>query len=193
MHSRRLSALLLGAWMAGGLFMAGIAIGGFTSVERLLEDPAQPAREYINVLGNESARTLLRYLASEQNRHYFGTWELVQLGFGGTLLATVVISDRKNRLLLAGTVILIILVAAEHWLITPYINMWGRAIDFLPPEAPSQERFKFWRFHNAYSALEVGKLIIALGLSAKLLHYRSRRRSGKSRKQVDAIDDADHG
>ncbi|MCP5111248.1 MAG: hypothetical protein GY953_10470 [bacterium] len=173
--------------------MTGIAIGNFASVDRILEEPAQPAQEYIKVLGNESARTLMRHLASEQNRHYFSNWELAQLGLGAGLLAAVIISDSHNRLLLAGAVLMTLMVVVEHWLLTPYLTMWGRAIDFIPPEAPSPERYKFWRFNSAYTAIDIGKMVVGLGLSVKLLIYRPKRRSGKSRKNVDVIDDADNG
>lgn len=192
MHTRRLAVLLLGAWLAGGAFMAAVAMGSFGSVDRLLADPSMEASEYIKVLGDASARTLLRYLASEQNRSYFGMWELVQFGLGAALLVTMLSLTEGKKLLVSGVAVLLLMVAVEHFLLTPYLNVWGRAIDFVPPEAPSPERYRFRQFHTAYAWLEVVKALIILGLSTRLIALRSRRRT-KSRQKIDAIHDTDNG
>jgi hypothetical protein len=192
MHTRRVAALLIGAWLAGGIFMASLAIGGFHSVDRLLEAPSPDAMQYLKVLGGASARTMLRYLVSEQNRHYFYVWELVQLGMAVGLFATIFTMTEGKKVLLAGVFLMTLLVLVEHFLLTPYLSVWGRAIDFVPPEAPSPERFRFWQFHTAYSWLEVVKGLIAVGLCLRLTIHRSRRQL-RSRQKVESIDDADNG
>jgi len=166
--------------------MAAVAMGSFSSVDRVLEDPPAAADDYIKVLGPASTRTLLRHLASEQNRQYFGTWEWVQLGLGAGVLVTVIVGTDGKPLLLGGVALMILIVVAEHFLITPYMNVWGRAIDFLPPEAPSPERFRFSQFHTLYAWLEVAKGVIALGLSVRLLFFNSRRRP-RSRSKSDLM------
>ena len=192
MHTRRLAALLLGAWLAGTFFMIAVAAGNPSAVDRLLESPAPPAEQYIKLLGGSSAGTFLRYLASEQSRYYFQQWELAQLGIGLALVIALGLPTRGNRIILGISLALLLIVAVEHWLIAPHLNTAGRAVDFVPPEAPSLERLKFLRFRDAYWWLEAAKVALALGLSVRLLMVRSRRRS-RVRKDVDAINNADNG
>ena len=172
--------------------MTAVAISSFASVDRLLAAPSPDAMQYLKVLGGASARTLLRYLASEQNRYYFEHWELAQFGLAIGLFVAVLSMREGRKLLIAGLVLMTALVAVEHFLLTPYLNMWGRSIDFVPPEAPSPDRFRFWQFHTAYATLEVVKGVIALGLALRLLIHRSRRQI-RSRQKIDSIDDADNG
>jgi len=160
-------------------------MASFSSVDDVLEDPPAAANDYIKVLGPASARTLLRHLAAEQNRRFFSAWELTQLGIGAALLVTLVVDPDRSRLLLSGTGVLVLIVIAEHFLITPHLTVWGRAIDFLPPEAPSPERFRHAQFHTFYSWLEVAKDVIIVGLSARLMYYGGRRRS-RSRSSVNS-------
>lgn len=192
MHIRRLVTLLLGAWLAGSLFMIAVAAGNSGAVDRLLESPAPPAEQYIKLLGGSSAGTFLRYLASEQSRHYYQQWELAQLGIGLALVIALGLPTRGNRVISGISLALVLIVVVEHFLITPHLTTAGRAIDFVPPEAPSLERLKFWRFSDAYGWLEAAKVALILGLSARLLVVRSRRRS-RLRRDVDVIDNADNG
>ena len=192
MHTRRFSTLILGLWLAGSLFMMGVAVESFQGVDRLLEAPEPAARQYIKVLGRESARTLLRHQVAELNRYFSENWERIQLGLGVVLLVTLLFATNGDKLYLGGSGLLLVIIIGEHWLITPQITALGRAIDFLPSAAPSLERVKFWRFHHAYTVLEVGKLAVLTALTVRLLIFRSRHRV-HHRKKVDLVNDAEHG
>ncbi len=63
---------------------------------------------------------------------------------------------------------------AMHFLLTPEITRLGRAIDFVPPGAPSSDRTRFWIFHGAYSVLELTKLAWGLGLAVLLVRRKKR-------------------
>lgn len=152
-------------------------MASFSTVDNVLETPAAGAEDYIKVIGPASARTLLRHLVGEQNRAFFSAWEWAQLAIAAALLATILMDTERNTFLLIGALLMTVTVVAQHFLITPHLTVWGRAIDFLPPEAPSPERYRHAQFHTLYSWLEVVKGILALGMSARLLFYRSRRRS----------------
>ena len=68
MHTRRFATLLLGMWLAGSLFMFGVAVSNFQEVDHLLADPDPSASQMVKVLGGNSARMLLRYQVGELNR-----------------------------------------------------------------------------------------------------------------------------
>ncbi len=192
MHTRRLATLLLGLWLGGGLFMTWVAIHSFRGVDKLLKSPAPAAAQYIKVLGNSSARTLLRHQIGELNRHYFSNWEVVQIGIALVFLLTMLFDAKTEKLYLALGGLALLLVIVQHFLFTPQVATLGRAIEFLPPEAPSAERVGFWRFHNAYSVLEIAKGLLLMGMSVRLVMISSRRRRS-SRKKVDLVDDSDNG
>ncbi len=192
MHTKRFATLLLGMWLAGSIFMMAVATWNFAGVDHLLAEPDMSANQYIKVLGKDSARMLLRHLSAELNRTYFDSWEVAQFGIGITLAVTLLFATNGERLYMIGCGLLLLVVLVEHFLLTPQITGIGRLIDFVPPDAPSPERIRFWRFHNAYAALEVLKLVLLIGLSARLLIVQSRRRN-RSRKKLDLVDDAENG
>jgi len=191
MHTRRFATLLLGMWLAGTLFMMGVAFQNLNRVDKLLKSPGPEATQYIKILGANSARTLLRYQVSELNRFYYEHWELGQLCIGTAVGLTLLFATNGDKYYMAGVGLLLLLVIVEHWLITPQLLSFGRAIDFVPPEAPSAERIKFWRFQNAYTVLEAAKLVLLGAISARLLMIRSRRRS-RPRNHLDVVHDSNH-
>src|SRR5260370_5331977 len=87
MQCNGISAFLLGALLAGSLFMAFVATENFQTVSEILKSPPPQAEKMIKVLGDENARHLLRYLAGEENRLFFETWETAQLVLGLLLAA----------------------------------------------------------------------------------------------------------
>jgi hypothetical protein len=160
-----LTSWLLGAWIAGSLFMIMVATQNFRSVDRLLASPSGASAQ-IEKMGRAEARAFLRYQVSEQNRWYFETWEKIQLALG---LALLVLTLRHGRIAFALAAAMFALLLAQRFWITPEIVRIGRLIDFAP-QAP--ERQSFWMFHGAYSAVELAKLAMGFLLSARLV-FRS--------------------
>ena len=166
MNIRCFASWLLGAWMAGSLFMITVATQNFRSVDRLLASPGG-AGGRIEQMGREEARTFLRYQVSEQNRWYFETWEKTQLALGAVVLAIAWTKLQQRRALPLMATAMFALLLAERFYITPEIIRLGRLIDFVPASSP--ERDLFWRFHGAYSGVELAKLGIGLMLSWMLM------------------------
>ena len=157
-----LACWLLGAWIAGSLFMILVATQNFRSVERLLAAPGGAAAQ-IDRLGHDEARTFLRYQVSEQNRWYFETWEKMQFALGLALLAA---TFRQHRISLGIAAAMFTLLLAQRLWITPEIVRIGRLIDFAPQ---ATERQTFWMFHHMYSGVELAKLALGFFLSARLV------------------------
>jgi hypothetical protein len=189
MHFRRLAAWLLGAWLAGSMFMDLVATQNFRSVDRLLTaPPAQIAEQIQKLGGHDTARVFLRYQASELNRAYFQNWERGQIALGLTLFLVMLFGAFPNRPMLLLALLMLGIVLLMHFYLTPEITRLGRTIDFIPPAASSPERSRFWKFHGAYSASELVKLGLGLGLTYVLL--RRRRKSEPA--QIDVVDKPDH-
>jgi hypothetical protein len=168
MNIRYFACWLLGSWIAGSLFMIMVATQNFRSVDRLLAEP-RTAAPIVEQLGRQQARTFLRYQVSEQNRWYFETWEKIQLGLGAVLVAIAWTKLREPRIFAPLVTLMFALLLAERFYITPEIVRLGRLIDFVPQAASSPERDTFWRFHGAYSAVELVKLAIGTFLSGRLM------------------------
>lgn len=191
MPTRRLASFLLGLWLGGSVFMTFVATQNFASVDRLLNSPDPAAAKMIRTLGLENARMLLRHQVAEQNRFYFESWEWSQIALGIALVVTLFFASKGNLWVLGFSLAMLILVIFVRVMVTPEITGLGRGIDFVPKGVPSPARDQFWRFHAAYSGIEVMKLIIGVGLVGYLFWHRAKRKS-RGRREVDEVDDADH-
>src|SRR6266446_5882594 len=140
MKIQHLGCTLLGAWIAGSLFMIMVATQNFRSVDRLLAAPGRAGAQ-VETMGHDAARAFLRYQVSEQNRWYFETWEKIQLGLG---IVTLIAVTRTSRTLGAIAAGMLALLLVERFYITPEIVRLGRLIDFVPQAASSPERDTFW-------------------------------------------------
>jgi hypothetical protein len=163
MHWYRIAAFLAGCLVLGSVFMIFVATQNFQTVDRVLAAPPHQAAQMFQTLGTENARLLLRYLAGEENRLFFTSWELTQIALG--LVLTVV-------LLLAGLAgAMLILALFQHFRVTPEMIALGRVIDF-GGGAGSAAYSQFWRLHGLYGALEVVKLGLTIVVAAVLLFGR---------------------
>src|SRR3984957_7269440 len=97
-HWHRIAALVVGCLILGSLFMIFVATQNFATVDRVLAAPPQEAVPMLETLGAENSRLLLRYLAGEENRLFFTSWELAQIGLG-VLLTAILLLSIKSRLL----------------------------------------------------------------------------------------------
>jgi hypothetical protein len=199
MHSVRLVCFILGFWLAGGLFMAWVATENFRGVDRLLEQAAPVAHLQFQALddpkaaGPGAARQLLRYQVSEQNRLYFECWEIAQLMLGGILFFFVLFATRENKFSLAAVLLMIVLVAVQRFVLTPQLTAIGRNLDFAGPASSTLATSQFWSYHNAYSAMEIFKWLLTVGLAVRLIAGRRHRRSSTDLgQQLDMIHKADH-
>ena len=176
MHFRRFAALLLGAWLAGCLFMDMVATQNFRSVDRLLASPAPQLAGRIQAMGgHDAARMILRHQVSEQNRWYFESWERIQIGLGAALFFVLLFGAIPHRFMLLLTLLMLGIVLIMRFWLTPEIVRLGRAMDFVPAGASFDGRTRFWMFHGMYSATELIKL--GLGITLAVLLVRRNRRN----------------
>ncbi len=184
MHYSRISAFLLGALLAGSLFMAFVATGNFQTVSEILKSPPPQAEKMIQQLGDENARLLLRYQAGEENRHFFESWETAQLVLGLFLAGLLFLWD-KRRLLAGLAGAMVILTVFQHFKITPELVWQGRSIDFVPVTADPTARQQFFRLHATYGAIEAVKLLMMVAVGIALF---PRRRRAHQQVEIDAVD-----
>jgi RsiW-degrading membrane proteinase PrsW (M82 family) len=170
MHWHRISAFLLGCLILGSLFMIFVATQNFGTVDRVLAQPPEQAAQMFQTLGPAESRLLLRYLAGEENRLFFTSWELAQIGLAALLTAILLLAI-GSRLMAGMSGAVLILALFQHFRVTPQMIAFGRVIDF-GAGAGSAAYNQFWRLHALYGVLEVVKLGLLIVVAAILLFGR---------------------
>ncbi len=153
--------------------MIFVATQNFATVDRVLAAPPRQATQVFQTLGPGNARLLLRYMAGEENRQFFESWELAFIALG-TLLTAVLLLSMKRRLLAGVAGALVILTLFQHFRVTPEMVVLGRMLEF-GGDAGSAAYSQFWRLHGLYGVLEVVKLGLLMVVTGILLFTRDRK------------------
>jgi hypothetical protein len=164
---RRLSALLLGVWL-GASVLADIAVTqNFQAVDRFLASPGDTGTsQQLNAIGRGRERVILRRNAAEENNWIFTNWERAEFFLGGGVLLLFLFGERPQKLFVAGSISLIVILAAEHLLLTPRVVDLGRIVDELPK---TDDRYKtFWMLHGFYSGIDILKMLLLFALAARV-------------------------
>jgi len=183
MHRHRIAAFLAGCLIMGSAFMIFVATQNFGTVDRVLAAPPDEATQMFQTLGPENARLLLRYLAGEENRLFFVSWEWAQIALGLALTAVLLLAI-KNRLLAGMAGAMLIIALFQRFRVTPEMIALGRLVDF-GGGAGSAAYSQFWRLHGLYGVLEVLKLVLLIVVAAMLLF--GRRRKTPEQVEIDPV------
>ena len=175
MHLRRIASFVLGIWLGGSVLLAFAAMGNFSTVNRVVANPAPLAARLIQPLGPERSRELLRSLAAEENSRYFQAWELTQFALG-LILGAVLLLDRRGWLLPSLCGVMLLLVAFLHFRVTPEMVWLQRTVEFLPAGASTPERTHFMTLHHVYSTIEIIKILLGCVITGILFTIRPGRR-----------------
>ena len=143
MTKERWALVLMGAWIAGTVFVTVVATQNFHTVDRLLAGSDNAAfSAVVDELGPQRARDLLRYLSSELNRLYFQWWNVLQVVLGAAVLWLTARRPDARSLRVGVTAMLAVVVVMLAWM-TPEITAIGRRLDFVSrdPAPPELSRF----------------------------------------------------
>ena len=142
---------------------------GLLNVERTLSTPPQQVAKEFDDMGPDVTRQILRHQAMQLNRRIVETWEIIQLGMAGALLATSFLTTHRSKTTIISAILLMILSAFAAFYLTPAMNALGRSYDFLPPTAALREREAFQRLDVWHRVANVLSLLIAGLITARLL------------------------
>jgi hypothetical protein len=161
----RLASFIVGIWLGVGIFMDFVAVENFHNVGRVLGSMDLRAVETAKKVGDQdAARMLLRYSAGEANRYLFEQWEWAELMLGLALLLVLVYSGAHQKWTLPLCFLMMCLVAAERFKVTPAITQLGRELEF-----SSSASRRFAAYHAAYGYIELTKLALGFILALRLL------------------------
>lgn len=176
MHTRRVGAFLIGAWLFGSVLMFFVTSQSLRNVDRFFADPPAAISRDVDELGHETARQIFRYQAAQHNRHISETWEIMQLGLGAALLSISFFTSHRSRIVLTSTGIMFVMVLIMYFYLTPAMNALSRSFDFLPAGAGTQARESFSQYMVWYRVLGILKTLLAIVIALRLLfdHYEWR-------------------
>lgn len=169
LRTQMIAVVLLGVWLGLTFAMWFAATRSFRTVDRLLGSPKPEFDELLRPLGAERSRLVLRHLASEINRVYFGAYGWAQVVLGLLLLGLVLWQPRRDALSVFLAALMAVLALVLTFIIQPQIVALGRAIDFLPRQPPPAVMPRFWKLHGAFTALDGTKLLAGLLLLGRWL------------------------
>jgi hypothetical protein len=178
MHSTRIAAFLLGAWIGCCIFIDLITLQNARLVSSVLESATPPAVLIMQKLGPEQTGLLLRYFAAEEYRYYLLAWEWCQIP-GALILAAVLYFAAEKRAMPQILCGLMIVLALFQLAIQPELSFRGREADFPPGSQAIGTRARVWALSEVWIGAESAKLLIGAILAGYLFTYKSRRRSQK--------------
>lgn len=181
MHFRRIACWLLGAWFLGSVAVSHITSGNLAAADRMLESTIPEIRSIAISRSRPIARGLLRAMAVELNRDYYTQWERLQLLLGVAVTA-VLLADSRKRGLIILVVSAMVLVAFQHFWVTPEILFFEQARTFPSQNSPPAPESSAGRMHMLYNAVEIAKLVLILLLTAILVKMQGKEHRSKRRR-----------
>ena len=178
MHSTRIAAFLLGAWIGCCIFVDLMVLQNPRLASSALESASPPAVLIIQKLGRDEASLLLRYFAEEENRFYFSIWEMFQIPTALVLGAVLYFAAEKRAMpqILCGLMLVLVLFQLA---IQPEFSYRGREADFPPGSQTLGTKARVWALTEVWIGAEAAKLLIGALLASYLFSYKSRRRLQK--------------
>jgi hypothetical protein len=187
MRHHRIIFFLLGIWIGVSAMLALTAYLDFDTIDAILKSPPELGHKAFSQAGPDNTRAMLRYAAGVQIVSRFTAWEYVQLALG-LLITAMLFAEGSTRKLAAVPFTMTLLVAFQHFNITPELTWLGRGIEFMAPASASL-RVQFWKLHNVYGIVEIVRGLLGLGL-AVFLYVRQGGRHVRRRRHLSEEDDS---
>jgi len=192
MHPRRLTAFVLGIWLAGGLLMALLAAAEIWRADRLVDHPSPTFAVQGHLVGMPNARMLFHYQAEENARRNYELWELAQIAVASLFFLFLLFGTEESKVAIGAGLLLLLLVLAQRFLLSPNIIAMGRELDFLPAQIPSPTRSKLGVLLGFYAGVEAAKWLMQFAMAARLIAARRRDDSEGFRNYVNPINKANY-
>jgi hypothetical protein len=182
MFSRRLATFVLGIWMGCCALVDILALEGHRITRQVLDNPSPEVKGVLTKAGDAPVATLTHHVASEQTRATFETWEQAQMILALIMVIMLVFTDQRKILAIAMCGAMFLVVVAQHFGVTPDLNIVGRSADFLAENASFNVRTQIWTLTQIYGALETFKLVVGGVLASYFFGMESTVKRSKSRR-----------
>jgi hypothetical protein len=182
MHATRIATFLLGAWIGCCVCVDLLALQNLRLVGLAINSVTPVGADIIRKSGQEQIALLLRHFAAEQYRHYFSTWELIQIP--GALLVAAVLYWAVGKYwipqIMCGLMLALVLFQLA---IQPELTFRGREADFPPGNQMLGTQARVWALTEVWIGAEAAKLLIGGLLAGLMLSHKSRKRSRRAEEE----------
>jgi hypothetical protein len=189
MHARRFACMLLGMWLAGSALMTWITADSFHAAPRILAAHSPEFGVRLQSMGREEARTMLAYPVRQQVGWWTEEWGNFEIAFGACFFLFLLLGTREGKTTLAIALAPLAVAIFQRTFMTPQLLDLGGMLDFAAPNMLVTERGQLEAVRMGFILVEVLQLVTG-GVLATLLIGRQHGRSGLTRQEVDAIDEA---
>ena len=190
MHARRFACMLLGMWMAGSALMTWITADSFNAAPRILATHSPDFGARLQSMGREESRMLLAYPVRQQAAWWMEELGDFEIALGAGFLLFLLLGTREGKVTLAVALAPLAAAIFQRAFVMPHLLYLGDTLDFVSPNMIVAERGQLDAVRIGFILVEVLEQV-AGGILAVLLIGRRHRRSGLTRQEVDAIDEAD--
>jgi len=192
MHVRRAITFLLGCWFATVTVVAINAGVSFSIAEVASKTPPSELARPLSMMSEFEARQFPRYIASEINRSMFERFGLIELALVLAIAITLFMHGySRAATVLSG--VLLLLVCASSFLLTPQLVAQGRVLDFRAAEMFQEERARFANIHALYGVLTLLRLACGGGITWIMLNRSRSAYRRRSPDEIYAVDNANNG
>ena len=192
MHPRRLSAFILGLWLAAGVAMALIATGDDWLADRLVDQPSPGFVVAGHSVGLANARMLFHYQADEQKRRNYELWEFAQILLGLLFFLFLLFGTDESKAAIGASLALLLLVLIQRFFLYSNIASLSRELDFVAASAASSTRAKMAVLLSFYGGVELAKWAIQSIMASRLIFAHRRQESESVRNYVNPINKANY-
>lgn len=191
MHARRFACMLLGMWMACSALMTWLTADSFNAAPRMLASHSADFGLRLQSMGREETRMLLAYPVRQQAGWWMEQWGDLEIVLGAAFFIFLLLGTREGKVTLALALAPLAVAIFQRAFMTPQLLYLGGMLDFVPPNMMVAERGQLGAARMGFILVEILQLV-AGGILAVLLIGRQHGRSGLTRQEIDAIDEADH-
>ncbi len=173
-----MATFLLGAWVAGSVFMAVISLMSLRAPALVMSVPHPAVQQAAKQVGSENLSLILLHSSAEFSRFILRKWEMVELALGAALGACLFLGTQRRifALLLCGIMIALVLF---QFGMTTELAYRGRETDFPPGSTALGATTRYLLLQQIYIGAEIMKLLAAAILASFLFTFRTGRRRGK--------------
>jgi len=161
--------------MGASFFVAFAVTRNFANVEEVLQSPPEPAASVIHAITPGNARIILQHLANEELRSYLENWEVAQIGLD-LILAGLLFLEPSTRKLALVPAAMCLLVAFQHFRVTPEIIWSGRQVAFGLSTEDLAARKRLNVMQRIYEFIEISKFCMATIVGIFLITRGAARR-----------------
>jgi hypothetical protein len=168
MHTRRFGAFLIGMWLMGSILVWYTSSLSELTAARVFSDPPQQLGREPGSTGPEITRQLVQYHSAELNRRLGQTWEILQLGLLGALLAISILNAHRSHVVISSVFVMTVIVFVQIVAVTPGLTAASRALDFVPDQVSVPQRLTFAAYDRWQNRLDAVKMVLALVIISRL-------------------------